>query len=295
MYDAITTTQRPLAWRFVLAAFGITYLLGIPAYVLLQAAQEALGTNVPLINDRVMAFGPTLAALAVVRLRLGPSALTALLKGLVRWKTGLKIYIFVLLFPPAAQLFVLWARGSIGWGEQLVWSFALAFPPQLLTAALLGGGLGEEVGWRGVMAPAVSGQTTPAKAAAIVGLAWFAWHLPAYFLTSKAESDPILPFLIVCLAASFVLAHLYFHSGRVLWVPVLLHGSLNASWYTLEEVAPLLVGGAAFQPLNDYAVAAIWCLAAVLVPRVFPVSKDGSSCSHPNVVDEQGLSSQAES
>jgi membrane protease YdiL (CAAX protease family) len=136
---------------------------------------------------------------------------------------------------------------------------------QLAINTLLGGGLSEELGWRGFMTPHLSKRRTPLAASLIVAVAWFAWHIPGYLLTNKAEADPILPFAVIVFPLSVVLTWLYYRASESLLLPVLLHASLNASSYAMLILIPQVASAPTFQPANDWVLAGIWVSLAVVV------------------------------
>ena len=144
-------------------------------------------------------------------------------------------------------------------------SFATSLP-----ALLLGGGF-EEIGWRGVLQPALvrlllggthdgSGRRVVAEVIAplFVGVIWACWHLPLFAMPDAYQHGiPFLPFVGIAVALSYSLGALRALTGGSL-ACVLAH-----AWYNAMLVAPL-VPNAAFGAL--LAVEALAC-AAVLVWR----------------------------
>lgn len=139
------------------------------------------------------------------------------------------------------------------------------FAVQLLLGVFLGGGLGEELGWRGFLLPRLCERHSPLMASLLVAVAWFVWHIPAYVLADKGESDPVLPFAVILVPFSIILTWAYFRSRESLVLPVLVHGAINASFYTMVDLLPGVTGAAGFQPGFDWIVAGIWCVLAGIV------------------------------
>jgi membrane protease YdiL (CAAX protease family) len=129
--------------------------------------------------------------------------------------------------------------------------------------------LGEEIGWRGFLLPQLSRRHSPLIASLVVAVAWFAWHLPAYALFGKGRSDPILPFAAILIPFSLVLAWTYFRSGESLLLPVLLHGSINASFYSMVDLLPAVTDSPSFEPAFDWTVASCWYLIGAVVLAFF--------------------------
>ncbi len=251
---------------FLLATVVITYVLGIAAYLSLKGIQTSLGTDFPGINDLVMKFGPTLGGILTIGLLAGRKGLADLFRRCLRWRFPPWLYLGAILIQPAVLLATLFARGygpdvpSVSLGTALG-----VFAGQLALAVFLGGGLGEELGWRGFLLPRLCERHSPLVASLLVAIAWFAWHIPAYLLADKGESDPILPFAVIVFPFSIVLAWAYFRSKESLLLPVLLHGAINASFYAMEDLLPGITEASGFQPGFDWIVAGIWCLLAGIV------------------------------
>ena len=121
----------------------------------------------------------------------------------------------------------------LGVGAQSWAWFALNMVVTILVASLLlggFGGLGEELGWRGVLQPALARRLGPAHGTLAVAAIWAAWHLPVNLAGYNDPVHPaltawlIFPVAVACL--SFVLAWLRRASGSV-WPAALAHGANN--------------------------------------------------------------------
>ncbi|HEX4963978.1 MAG TPA: CPBP family intramembrane glutamic endopeptidase, partial [Thermoanaerobaculia bacterium] len=96
--------------------------------------------------------------------------------------------------------------------------------------------LGEELGWRGLLAPQLSRITTFTTTSLVTGLVWALWHFPivalqlAYFQTRVPLWYSLLCFTATVLGLSFFFTWVRLRSES-LWPGVLLHGSCNcAQW-----------------------------------------------------------------
>lgn len=91
--------------------------------------------------------------------------------------------------------------------------------------------LGEELGWRGFLVPALAKRMSYAKLSLLVGAIWGVWHYPAILLTDYNIGTPawfaIPCFTAMVVAASFVAAWLRLRSDSV-WPSVIWHNSHNA-------------------------------------------------------------------
>lgn len=95
---------------------------------------------------------------------------------------------------------------------------------------ILGGVLGEEIGWRGFLVPQLAKITSFTKVGLISGIIWAVWHFPLILFANYNAGASLwysLPmFTITVIAMSFILAWLRLRSGSI-WPAVLLHASSN--------------------------------------------------------------------
>jgi membrane protease YdiL (CAAX protease family) len=259
-------TRRFPITNYLFAAFTITYVIGIGVYILLKNLQVHLGTHVPYVNDLGLKFGPSIAGILMMWLTGGGKSLRHLLARNLRWRAPVALYLLALAVPPATFAIALCMRGHASEVYALdPMTATTVFGMQLAVNTFLGGGMSEEFGWRGFMLPRLSQRYTPLIASLIVGIAWFAWHVPGYLLTDKAETDPILPFLLAVFPFSIVLARLYYGGGESLLLPILMHGSINASSYSILILMPKVTSSPTFQPANDWILAGLWIVVALVV------------------------------
>ncbi len=82
--------------------------------------------------------------------------------------------------------------------------------------AVIDGPLGEEIGWRGVLLPRADAPHVAARRrAAIVGVVWYAWHVPLYATDEKLPgSASTLIFLYSCVALSVIMTWFFLKSER---------------------------------------------------------------------------------
>lgn len=169
-----TATHRP--WvapaGFVLLAFAFTWALywAAPA-----DGPWAEGMHV------LSGFGPSLAAVAVVASMGGLDGVRRLVAPLTRWRLGWRWYAGPLLGPPlvmgAGVGAYLVAGGTVGSTENdpgMWWAIPLVFGVVLV----VGGPLGEELGWRGFALPRAQQVMSPVSATLLVAVVWALWHLP---------------------------------------------------------------------------------------------------------------------
>ena len=92
-------------------------------------------------------------------------------------------------------------------------------------------GLGEEIGWRGLLVPEMAKIMPYTRVSLISGVIWALWHMPLIFFADyKLPGVPVwygaAMFLIMVIGISFVFAWLRLKSGS-LWTAAILHASHN--------------------------------------------------------------------
>jgi membrane protease YdiL (CAAX protease family) len=105
------------------------------------------------------------------------------------------------------------------------WMVVVVFSHNLL----LGGSLGEEIGWRGFLLPELLNRMSPIAASLALGVVWGLWHLPIdLYAGFGAEGlGAILMRIIYVLPLSVLFTWFYLGSKGSLLIALLLHTSLN--------------------------------------------------------------------
>ncbi|WP_127476589.1 CPBP family intramembrane glutamic endopeptidase [Microbacterium sulfonylureivorans] len=146
----------------------------------------------------------------------------------------------LLLFPAASALgggLVVLLGGEFGPWPLSISESVIGILAVFGVTLLFGGPLGEEVGWRGWLLPALQVRLSPLLASLIVGLVWGLWHLPLHLRGMyDADMGAGLVGFATRIASSCLLAvlftWLYNRSRGGLLVMILLHTSVNnASGY----------------------------------------------------------------
>jgi membrane protease YdiL (CAAX protease family) len=219
---------------------GLTLMFGAPFAVFVSAGQH--GPFTALIGPAFM-WTPGLAALATCRLFGRPAAALpwrwpawryvwlgyaiplgyALTAYPILWATGLA--------PARYAAFDATARAALGLGPGAATLAAALLVATIGVAQAAAGALGEEIGWRGLLVPALAERMSFAGVAFVSGFVWFAWHIPSIVFADYSAGAP-LPFTLACfgvgtIAMGGIAAWLSLRS-RSLWPAVLLHASHNA-------------------------------------------------------------------
>ena len=97
-------------------------------------------------------------------------------------------------------------------------------------------GLGEEVGWRGVMYPMLKDKLGRVKGMILGGVIWGAWHWPIMVLAGyeyglEYWGAPFLGMAMFCLYATVggIILDVLYERTKCIWVPSVGHGAINAT------------------------------------------------------------------
>ncbi len=237
---------------YMIFAFGLAWVIQIIASIF------ARNGNVAVFQLLLMAcmFMPFLAAL-IAKIPLKGMGWIPKLKGNIGWillawfgpmvLTILGALIFYIIFPDRLD----WTGSymAIQMGEEAMAEVqAVGITIPLLTiitivqassyAPLINGlfGLGEEVGWRGVMYPMLKDKLGRVKGMVLGGIIWGAWHWPAMVLAGyeyglEYWGAPFLGMAMFCLYATVggIILDVLYEKTKCIWVPSVGHGAINAT------------------------------------------------------------------
>lgn len=206
------------------------------------------------IFQTITKFGPTLAGL-LVAIWLGKPVVKDLLLRQTDLSKPIKYYIFALLFPPLVMIIALLI--TMGLDSSIALTFA--FPGFLIGLIywlglrfFFGGGLGEELGFRGLALTRMLVSSGPLKASLYLGLIWSFWHMPGWILSYdsvngiivRSIGQIIVNFIIqlaFTVSLSFFFTLLFIKAEGNILIVSILHGSLNGfSAYFEHELFNIL-------------------------------------------------------
>ncbi|WP_255195249.1 CPBP family intramembrane glutamic endopeptidase [Halorarius litoreus] len=211
-------------WRTfaTFVAGTLAFSWGLWTLLLFEVVPSSL--TVPLIM--LGGFGPFVGA--VIALRRSGRSVREWLRSNLRYRIPLRWYALALVLP---LVFIVVA--SVGYVTVFDGAYALGdvpplwlFPLGLALTFFLGGGQ-EELGWRGFAQPALQDGLSAFSASLLVGVVWFVWHVPLFFVPGSSQAGvPMLPYAVGVVATAVVLTWLYNATGSLL-VPWLYHASVN--------------------------------------------------------------------
>ena len=229
--------DRPLRIYFLLA-FGITW--GAGGLALLAGKIRPGGGALHLHPlHYVAAFGPSIAGVVMAASTDGWAGVRRLLARVVPSRSALPWYVAVLIGFPALNLVAARLLDPGFLARLPAWPLAPDFlarlPPWLRLFALLPftlvndtGPLGEEFGWRGFALPRLLQRRRPLAAALILGVIWWAWHLPTFFIPALSQHQLSIPiFLVNSLALSVIMTWLHQQTRGDLLLMILVHVAAN--------------------------------------------------------------------
>ena len=235
--------------RFLLLAFGLSWILWIPAVLMEQAEFQPVKFVLFIIGG----FGPTIAGILSIRCDRDLAAEQDIFKKL----TGVRLisrswYVFIVLaFPLLAVLAIAIYRTAYG---------AMPYLPSLegfdlnagniitlvmiMIQSIVLGPLSEEIGWRGYLLDKLQNRYGVLAASLILGLLWGMWHFPLFFFEGSmyhewgAGTMLFWLFLLRMTALTVIMTVVYYANNRSLLSAILLHFMFNFTFIFLQP-APL--------------------------------------------------------
>jgi membrane protease YdiL (CAAX protease family) len=223
---------------FYLFAYAISWL----SWALLIAFPQL--DRQPRLLWRMGQFGPFLAAIVTAVLYGGRAGLWVWFRTAFKLRIGILWYLMGGLIMPIGiaalhLLLYLLLGGQLALASDPPWYFvAMLFPINVLVAAPIGSGLGEEPGWQGFAVPKLAGRLHPLVACTIHGVLWAAWHLPAFLTTWMGEQQPLGWFFAYVIPLSMISFWLTRKAKGSAIPAILVHTGTNlySSYYTSDMI-----------------------------------------------------------
>lgn len=262
--EVVRRTERSAGfpWRFVLTAFGFTWLICLPG-VLAKFGWLTLPFPV-LVLVAVSQFGASLAGFVAVYREGGTDGVRRLFKRALDVRIPIRWLIPALILPlvlgGGALLLRRLSGGVLPPLELLAQPVAIL--PLFVFIFLLQGPVPEEFGWRGYALGRLQERWSALTASLILGMLWALWHLPLFYMEGVAQSLlPFWAFAIQVTAASVLMTWLYNNTDGNLLIALLFHTMINLS-IALFPPVDLAQGG---DVQTFIYLMALYVLAALLV------------------------------
>ncbi len=175
-------------------------------------------------------FGPMAAAVLMMVLTEGRSSLTAWVKRCFSASFGIWWWVAAILLWPGFQAFG-YVAGLLS-GAELETPVILTTPwvliPVFLQTFLIGGPLGEEMGWRGYALGQLQNRWSALTSSLVLGVIHACWHLPIWFVVGPGGRDmPFLLFATNVVTQTVIYTWLFNNSKGSLWPVMLFHTFQN--------------------------------------------------------------------
>ena len=202
-------------------------------------------------------FGPFVAGIIMVYITEGRAGLSRLRHSVTQWRVGWKWLLFVFAAIPALGMLGIIIQPGILAGFQglslhLVVFLLVSYPLNYVLIWFAGGGLDEEVGWRGFAWPIMQPRYGPLWGTLFLGVVHCFWHFEE-FLTPAQGGGPgtgwtpfvvNLPiFLLLVLSVNIILTWVFNHTRGSLFAAISTHASVDAPQGALLPLFPALQGG----------------------------------------------------
>jgi uncharacterized protein len=177
----------------------------------------------------VASFGPTVGAFVAAAREGGVRTLLRRFGPLrQRWATMLLAgYVLV---PAAVVSAVVFSGGQVA--KALSETGLLVFIPLVGLFSIIGGPLGEEFGWRGVLLPWMLQRWSALTSSIVVGVVWAVWHAPLWtfpdFIPGLRPIQSVPLYIVSLVGYAIIMTMLSIRSCGSVAIAMLAHGVFNS-------------------------------------------------------------------
>ena len=178
---------------------------------------------------------PSISAIIAVLIREKGTGLRRLMRRSLAWRFSPVWYLAAILTPFAVNA-ISASVAMFFWGVEAPqrW-YVPAFGPGFLVFFLIFNGLGEEIGWRGLVLPRMQRRLGSLGGNFAVGLLWAFWHLPLFWLKGSYQyGDSIILFAFLLTCWSIIIGMLVARSRGSILPAILFHESANFIAFNLR-------------------------------------------------------------
>ena len=215
-----STIKRFLAWAFGLAWPGMLVI----AYF--YAINQKLVGNI--LSASVVMFAPMVAAFLA---KAPVKSIGWKLKLASKWRDYLACWLAIcsIILGGALVYFAVFPQHlAFALNPQVALQILMIFT--VLTLVISLSGLGEEVGWRGILYPYLKERYGRTKGRIIGGLIWAIWHFPVNMIGAGTLGERFLnliPYYIMAISFGIIL-DIYYVRSKTIWLPAFGHGVIDA-------------------------------------------------------------------
>jgi len=208
-----------LTVQFLVLTFGIVLVTWVPMIILAHFGITAIDHIWIYILQLIGGISPAIASYIVMKKNNKVTGFKEWLKLIFNFKIHFIHYLIVIVLIAGYHIL------------NRILSGVTDIPPLYtlplgLLICFFGGGL-EEAGWRSILQPELEKKYSFVISAFILGLIWFVWHLPLFFIPDTAQSGfNIWMFLFLCIMLSFLFGAFRRISGSI-FIPIIAHTLSN--------------------------------------------------------------------
>ena len=229
LYLLLTFSSAWLIWLPLLIAEYLRLSLPVPSFVFIT-----LGS-----------FAPSIVALFLTWRYAGGTELRQLMGRALVWRVSPAWYLLAIAGPAMVMLLAMGGHILLGGTMPDYVPFGarwLIVAVNFFLVFLIGGPLGEEFGWRGVVLPALEARFSPPWDSLILGTIWTVWHVPLFFIAASAQhSLPFWLFALLTMPLCILITLVYHSSGDSLLLVMLFHAAVN-TWSGALKISPEAAG-----------------------------------------------------
>ena len=171
-------------------------------------------------TELLIKYSVSLSGILSIYILYGKNGIFEILSKIFKWRINPLWYLLALLIPIFS--FTNLAKDT---ENSFFFSFGVVILA-LLSKIFLGGGLGEELGWRGFAFPHLLKTNNFIITNLIIGIVWALWHFPKIYVFNMPAQMYFI-YLIGCIILSFILGWIYLRTDSSLLVCILFHAGVN--------------------------------------------------------------------
>ena len=225
---------------YFLLTFSFSWLMFLPG---LLTYYGVLNLSSQAVRSFAIAglLGPILSGFIMTGVIEGWPGISRLLRRIVRWRVGLRWYLFALIGLPAVMVLATIIRpGALESLDVSAQPITLAYLKAFVCMAIMGGPLFEEPGWTGFAQPRLQQMYGPLLGGLLLGGLWALWHLPGFLIPSEDVRDipprgTVLDFAVFALALvglRLIIIWVVNNTRDSVLMAILVHASWNTFYAT---------------------------------------------------------------
>ena len=239
----MNTKIRKELTRFFIITFAISWLIWLPGILI---------PNFPVpgkVLEVLGAVAPAVVALILVGRAEGKIGLKRIAASSFGKKCNWKFLLFACLMllglHAASRVIYSFFTTNLPRSEML--SSPIALIPIFIIMFLFGGGLGEEIGWRGYALDRIQTKYSALAASLFLGVFWIMWHLPVFSLPGTNQSTvPFWLFTLAVIPLGVMMTWVYNNTNQSIFAAAFFHtvGNLAHELFRImpTEASPSITG-----------------------------------------------------